>query len=255
MHTLSYSQLSSYLKDPQGWYRRYIAKDDNRTFPALLEGNAYHMMIEKTLSNEQLLAPEEYLKMAMRPGQELELQDKTFDDVYADMKGNVNRGYDRWCMYRSKNLLPMTHAQHTTEMPFTIVLQDKTAITGYIDYVEEDNDVAKIIDWKLVGSWGDDHAYYMQALTYVLALQSMGKTVSSASFVEISKKEFKTDRAQTMNIVDFTSFPESDITALKALYIAAAKEIMTREVQYLPNVFGQYGSGKEAWEYWKQKNT
>lgn len=253
MHTLSYSQLSSYLKDPQGWHRRYIARDDNRTFPALLEGTAYHKMVEDHLGGTPLESPETYLKRSIWSGQELDLGDKTFDEVFASMQANVDRGFGRFLDCLKTNQMPLDTCGIELEVPFEVQLGENTSIRGYIDGVSRGSDGTALIDWKLVGAWGDHHAYYIQALTYVMALTAMGEDVKVAYFFEVQKKAFKTDKAQVVNIVEFTEFPEEDLYALKELYKLAVKEIITKEVQYLPNIFGQYNSGKEAWEYWKQR--
>lgn len=253
MHTLSYSQLSSYLKDPQGWYRRYVAKDDNKTFPALLEGNAYHKFVEDLLNGEPLETPETYLKYSFRSGQELELGDKTFDEVFADMQANVDRGMGRFMECLKTNKLPIDTCGIELEVPFEVQLGEDTSIRGYIDGVVRGSDGTAIVDWKLVGQWGDHHAYYIQALTYVMALTAMGEDVKVAYFFEVQKKLFKKEKVKVVNIVEFTEFPEEDLYALKELYKLAVKEILTKDVQYLPNIFGQYNAGREAWEYWKQR--
>jgi len=49
---LSYSSISMYLDCPEAWRRKYIAKEQTQSSPALAFGSAFHNTTEKYIASK-----------------------------------------------------------------------------------------------------------------------------------------------------------------------------------------------------------
>ena len=242
---LSYSSLLLYLNNSSAWNAKYVLNQrDQKTSPSALTGSAFHRYIELKLTGGLL------------PAAIAEGEIRNAINVEWGKTGSVEKCIDTLRklieVFETEYVLPGTTLDiercHEHKFPWL-----RKKLLGYVDRAYELDGNVYMQDWKSCSSFDDEltPAHIIQGYTYKWLLEkTYKKPVASFEIVQFKPSDRKKnpDRVSTLTL----SFSEHEERAVKQLYKDSLKQMLKKNVRFLPNVRDQY-DGATEWERYVER--
>jgi len=261
---LSFSSIRCLMEDEVKFYKQYIRKlYDEKTSPALIEGTAFHKILELFWSwkIQNGVFPD-----AKREGEILKEIANIFKDKMKfiewgktgsleDSLKSVSNAYE---FYKKEipNYNPIgTEQSYTVKWNYLNGDLAPVNLKCIVDLVCEDEKGIYAIDHKTVSTFtGQDTekiAYIIQALViYITIKANYGKAPYKVQFDEVKKSKNR-DGSSQINSIEIVIDDEM-LEIFEHLYKRVLKKLETLRINtVLPNPFTMFG-GYDSWNYFKQ---
>lgn len=271
---ISWSAMRQYLTDRQTFLKRYIRFEfDNRTNPAMMEGNAFHQVLA-ALYQQQI---NEDIKPKKTSAECLNIFLKK---SFAEMEQKATEGLVDWgvtgSLEKSKEIVEKAVGFYLEEAPsykpvlveerFFSNFEDLNGDTmeiplkGFMDLVAYDKKDLAIVDHKLVSAFSDpenpEPGYELQGAAYFLLAQKchdLKEPVKKIIFDEVKKTKNRDGSPQRQSIV--IPVNQVMIARFTELYKRVVQELAGRPLvdaetgimRFLPNPFAAFGA-EESWK-------